>query len=78
LTSDLPADDVEHVAAVIAQRCTSRTWINIRDQTGLSTDQGRRAMVRPPQILLGALGPLGGLGVEGSEIPEYLPEGSPP
>jgi putative transposase len=51
LTADLPADDVEQVAAVIAHRCTSRPWISIRDQAGLSTDQGRRAVMWPPHAL---------------------------
>jgi hypothetical protein len=45
LTADLPADDVEHVAALIVQRCASRTWIGIRVRTGLSTDQGHGAVV---------------------------------
>ena len=33
-------------------------WIGVCDGTGLFTDQGRRAVVWPPHILLGALGAL--------------------
>jgi hypothetical protein len=69
VTADLRA---ERVAAVIVRLCQSRGWIGVCDESGLFTDQGRRAVVRAPRILLGALG------VEGSDIPQHPPVGASP
>ena len=58
--------------SMIAHSRNSRAWIGICDETGPFTDQGRRAVVWAPHILLGALG------VEGSDIPQHPPEGASP
>ena len=72
VTTERRAEDAEQVAAVIAHLRHSRTWISVCDATGPFTDQGRRAVVWAPHILLGALG------VEGSDIPQHPPEGASP
>ena len=75
VTADLPAEDFEQVAAVIARLCNSRAWIGICHASGPLAYQCRRAVVWARHSFLGALG---ALGVEGSDIPQHPPEGASP
>jgi AcrR family transcriptional regulator len=72
LTATFASQEAEQIAAVVAHLCNSRSWISICDETGLSTEGARRAVVWALQILLGALG------VEGSDISNEQPEGATP
>jgi hypothetical protein len=72
VTTERRAEGADQIAAVIAHSPNSRAWIGICDETGPCSDQGRRAVVWAPHILLGALG------VEGSDTPQHPPAGASP
>jgi hypothetical protein len=71
VTTERRAEDADQVAAVIRRLRHSRGWICICDERSFHRS-GRRAVVRAPRILLGALG------AQGSDIPQHPPEGASP